>query len=77
MRRTAALLVLLLTAADAQAGISESDRFQILLGGVACCWGVPLSVALVLILAMAIYDRRKARRDQPPGNKSRRGGSLD
>lgn len=70
MRRPAALLVLFLTATDAQAAMDVSAGGTLLGYFVGCCFVVPFSVVLAMIIAMAIYDWRKVRRDRPPTGPS-------
>lgn len=69
MRRTAAVLVSLLTATAARAGMDEG-RLDVLAYMTGCCTLGPLLFVFTLVIALAIYDRRKGlrrgRRIDPP-----------
>lgn len=62
MRRTAAVLVLLLTESMARAKSGNEAVAQVGFGLIGCCASVPV----LLVLALAILDWRKARRTKPP-----------
>jgi len=66
MRRIATVLVLLLTATMARAGVEDRgglDAFGYI-GG--CCTVGPLLFVFALVITLAIHDWRKARRPLPP-----------
>ncbi len=66
MRRTAAVLLLLLTASAAQAKSGNEAVAQVMLGMLGCCGSVPV----LLVIALAIYDWCSRRGKPPPNDRS-------
>lgn len=66
MRRTAAVLLLLLTASSAQAGMQDGVDVEMQIRSLGCCCVLPFSLMLLPVILLAIYDWRKARRPAPP-----------
>lgn len=67
MRRTAAVLVLLVTESMARAGYADGGgELTVVFYGMACCATVPFLFMLSAVTAAIIYDWRKARRTKAP-----------
>ncbi len=66
MRRIAAVLVLLLTATAARAGIEDYWKLDAITHGVSCCAVVLCFGIVALNIVFAVYARRQARRPTPP-----------